>query len=70
MEKTEGGASLEDRIEELGPWKYEISTGYSKEECLCMQPPDIQTQSSETGVDLRFKTGKVPTHKRFNGISQ
>lgn len=41
MEKTEGGASLEDKIEEQGPWKYEISTGYSREECLCMYPPDI-----------------------------
>lgn len=31
---------------------------------------DIGTESSETGVEMRFKTGKVPTQKRSNGISQ
>lgn len=31
---------------------------------------DIGTESSETGVEMRFKIGKVPTQKRSNGISQ
>lgn len=31
---------------------------------------DILIWSSETGVDLRFKIGEVPTHEEANAVSQ